>query len=176
MHLQRLTYTCTNRIGPLGLPPASELKAILTAGHRNNAAAGITGGLIFNERHFVGVLEGDRRMVSALLLRVSRDKRCGDMTIMAAEPIDERRFDEWMTAYAGHSEAVDRIYLRYGIVQGLDPTRMTAESASRLVEALCRLDPKALARFAHAQPPETVEVIKVATSIAAAHRGHPVPA
>ena len=173
MYLHRLVYYSDNKIRELGLPLAAELKAIIAAGHKNNPPAGITGALIFNERYFVGVLEGDRRRVSTALLKIAADKRNADLTILAAGAVEERRFDDWLSVYAGHSEAVDRVYLRFGLTQGLDPGRMSAESLVRLVEAICRLDPRTLAP--HVAPgPEPVEVIKV-SSVMHGHGGptHP---
>jgi len=175
MYLHRLIYYGTNKIRELGLPLAAELKAIIAAGHRHNPAAGITGALVFNERHFLGVLEGDRRMVSAALVRIAADRRCGEVTVMSAGPVDERRFDDWLSVYAGHSEAVDRLYLHFGLVQGLDPPRMGHESALRLAEALCRLDPKALAPVVAPPPAEPVEVIKVTPVLHGTH-GKPASA
>lgn len=159
MYLHRLIYCSENKIRELGLPLAKELKAIIASGHKHNPSAGITGALVFNEHAFVGVLEGDRRRVSAALLRIAADPRNANLTILSAGAVDERRFDDWLSVYAGHSEAVDRLYLRYGLTQGLDPARMSAAGILALVEALTKLDPRHLA--SHVPSAEPVEVIHV---------------
>ncbi len=175
MYLNRLVYYCSNKIRDLGLPLAPELKAIIAAGHKNNPAAGITGALIFNERYFVGVFEGERRLISTALLRIAADRRAGDLVVMAAGPIDQRRFDDWLSCYAGHSDAIDRIYLRYGLVQGLDPSRMSAESTVGMAEALSRLDARALANATAGNGHEPVEVIKVTPVLSGMGRRHDAP-
>lgn len=171
MYLHRIVYYSENKIRELGLPLARELKAIIASGHKNNPSAGITGALAFNDQYFVGVLEGDRRRVSTALLKIAADPRNANLTILAAGPIAERRFDDWLSVYAGHSEAVDRLYLHYGLIQGLDPGRMDADGLLALVDGLCRLDPRALASIAAAAP-EQMEVIKV-SSVMAGHAGAP---
>lgn len=165
MYLHRLIYYSENKIRELGLPLAKELKAIIAAGHRNNPAAGLTGALAFNEQYFVGILEGDRRRISSAFVRIAGDRRNANPTIIQAGPIEERRFDDWHSVYAGHSDAVDRVYLRFGLTQGLDPARTAAPSMLLLLEALCRLDPRALAPQV-ASAPEQVEVIKVSSIFA----------
>ncbi|WP_181699554.1 BLUF domain-containing protein [Chthonobacter albigriseus] len=160
MYLHRLIYYSENKIRELGLPLAKELKAIIAAGHRNNPAAGVTGALVFNDQYFVGVIEGDRRRVSSVLVRIAGDRRNANLTILQAGPIEERRFDDWYSVYAGHSEAVDRIYLRFGLTQGLDPARMSGPSMLLLLESLSKLDARSLASHVTSAP-DHVEVIKV---------------
>lgn len=160
MYLHRLIYYSENKIRELGLPLAKEIKAIIAAGHRNNPAAGLTGVLGFNEQYFVGVLEGDRRRISSAFVRIAGDKRNANPTIIQSGPIEERRFDDWLSVYAGHSDAVDKVYLRFGLTQGLDPARTSSASMLMLLEALCRLDPRSLAPQV-ASAPEQIEVIKV---------------
>lgn len=159
MYLHRLVYYSENRIRQLGLPLAKELKAVLASSQKNNPPAGVTGALAFNEQYFVGVIEGERRRVSATLVRIAGDKRNGNLTIMSAVPIGERRFDDWLPVYAGHSDAVDRLYLHFGLTQGLDPARMSADSMLGLLEAMCRLEPRPQVGSARGDDP--VEVIKV---------------
>lgn len=162
MYLHRLVYYSENKIRELGLPLAKELKAIVASGLKNNPAAGVTGVLGFNEQYFVGVIEGDRRRLSSLLVRIARDKRTANLTILAAGTIDERKFDDWTSFYAGHSETIDRLYLRYGLTQGLDPGRMSADSLSGLLADFTRLESSQQARQPTAPAgQEPSEVIKV---------------
>ncbi|WP_181706046.1 BLUF domain-containing protein [Chthonobacter rhizosphaerae] len=165
MYLHRLVYYSENKIRDLGLPLAKELKAIVLSGQKNNPAAGITGVLAFNDQYFVGVIEGDRRRLSSLLMRIARDKRAANLTVLSAGEIDERRFDDWTSVYAGHSETVDRLYLRFGLTQGLDPGRMSADSLFALLDALSRLEAGQLARHPTSAT-EHGEVIKVTTVFA----------
>ena len=164
MYLHRLVYYSENRIRQLGLPLAKELKAILAASQRNNPPAGLTGALVFHDQYFVGILEGERRRVSAMLLRIAGDKRPHNLTILAAGAIEERQFDDWTSIYAGHSDTVDRLYLHWGLTQGLDPARMSGEAMLGLVRAMSKLDPHTLAQ--PPRPPEPMEIIKVTPQFA----------
>ena len=61
MYLFRLSYYSRNAIKDLGRPVAAEVKQIMNISNLNNPAAGITGGLVFNDHYFAQVLEGDRK-------------------------------------------------------------------------------------------------------------------
>lgn len=174
MYLHRLVYYAESKIRELGLPVTSELKAIIASSRKNNPAAGITGVLAFNEQYFVGVIEGDRRRVSSLLLRVARDKRAGNFTVLSAGAVDTRLFDDWLPLYAGHSETVDRLYLRHGLTQGLDPVRLSAENLLGLLVDFAALDGMEVARHAATgTPADLVEHIKVAPVFADPRRAEP---
>lgn len=78
-----------------------ELEALLDRCRSNNAAAGITGMLLYSQGSFFQVLEGDRRAVQALFEKISRDKRHSLITKIILEPIAERAFASWTM---GHSQ------------------------------------------------------------------------
>lgn len=128
MHLVRLVYVSRNRISDLQLPLAQEIRAIEAACDRNNPAASLTGALAMNERLFASVLEGDRVQVSRCLGRIARDPRHGEMLVLQFGAITIRRFDDWAVAYAGQSDQMERLYLRYGVTAGFDPLRMSVDS------------------------------------------------
>lgn len=136
MYLFRLSYYSRNAIKDLGRPVAAEVKQIMNISNLNNPAAGITGGLVFNDHYFAQVLEGDRKAVTQTFCRVVSDERHNDIVILDAQPVENRLFDGWAMAYAGHSPEVDRIYLRYGTAIGFAPAKMTASSFVSLVRDL----------------------------------------
>lgn len=51
------------------------LRSLVKRAREANAAAGITGCLVFDRRHIVQVLEGERQAVEALFARIQRDPR-----------------------------------------------------------------------------------------------------
>lgn len=144
MYLFRAVYYSRNRIKDAGLSPTKEIKAIAASCARNNPSAGITGALIFNDHYFAQVLEGDRKQVSTALWRISQDARHSDPILLTGEAVTERRFPTWSMAFAGHSEAIDRLYLRYGIAVGLDPARMSAPSLMGLIDELVRTETRVM--------------------------------
>ncbi|MBH0238304.1 BLUF domain-containing protein [Methylobrevis albus] len=140
MHLVRLVYVSRNRILDLELPFAHEIRAIQAACDRSNPAASLTGALAFSERLFAGVLEGDRIHVSSTLRRIVCDHRHADVTLLQFGAVGQRRFADWALAYAGQSEEMERLYLRYGITAGFDPSRMTVDSLVSLLAQMVRME------------------------------------
>jgi hypothetical protein len=51
------------------------------------------------------------------------------MMLLSARAIDRRDFEGWMIGFAGHTPALDALYMLYGCQAKLDPTQMTAEGA-----------------------------------------------
>ncbi|HIC80635.1 MAG TPA: BLUF domain-containing protein [Kiloniellaceae bacterium] len=51
-----------------------DLEAILTAARQSNAAAGITGILLYGDRHFLQCLEGEQQQIEALYDRIAVDR------------------------------------------------------------------------------------------------------
>ena len=71
------------------------------ASTRNNAAAGVTGFLLYREGWFLQALEGDLDAVDQAFDRIRRDRRHLDVRIVADEPAFERAFADWSMC-AGH--------------------------------------------------------------------------
>lgn len=133
MYLQRLIYYSHNAIKALNKPATGEIKTILAASKRNNPAAGITGALLFNGTYFAQVLEGDRKAITETFCRISSDPRHCDIVIMEAKPITERLFSDWSLGFAGHSDVMDNLYVKFGPTVGFNPAKMSADGLLGLV-------------------------------------------
>lgn len=72
---------------------------ILTASRRNNAAAGITGMLLFCGDNFLQVLEGDAAAVDATFERIGRDRRHRKVDVLLRQPAAARLFGEWSMGF-----------------------------------------------------------------------------
>ena len=140
MFLFRLVYYSRSQVNHLGLSVSKEIKSILESCTRNNAALGLTGALVFNEHYFAQVLEGDRGAVTSTFCKIANDNRHSDLVIMEAVPVPKRLFANWSMAYAGHSDMIDKLYLKYAITIGLNPSRMTADSLLGLIAELVQAD------------------------------------
>lgn len=77
----------------------NQIDEIVAVSNRNNAAAGLTGLLLYLEGVFVQVLEGPEDQVRALLSRLRSDNRHSDIHIVYEEEAENRYFDTWSMAY-----------------------------------------------------------------------------
>jgi hypothetical protein len=64
-----------------------------------NAAAGITGLLLYRDGGFLQMLEGDRDAVESLYASIERDERHCDVTLVRTREEQRRQFPDWSMAY-----------------------------------------------------------------------------
>lgn len=72
---------------------------ILSVSSHLNPGWGITGGLAMWNDRFLQILEGPEAAVDALLLRLYRDPRHVELTVLATRRIEIRRFPDWAMAH-----------------------------------------------------------------------------
>lgn len=94
----RLIY-CSKSALDCAADPA-ELNRILAISRRNNAAAGVTGALIYNDGLFAQTLEGSFDAVQTVFERIQSDLRHDDIVVLQAEAVDDRLFSSWAMAQA----------------------------------------------------------------------------
>lgn len=94
--MQQLLYISTVRRGHADTIDAA---SILAASRRNNAAAGITGLLLYDGKRFLQVLEGDDREVGLVFERIRDDPRHHAIVILSRRAIETREFGAWAMAY-----------------------------------------------------------------------------
>ena len=119
---------------------AGMIKAILAAASDYSPASGLTGGLVFNEKYMMEVIEGAREQVSKRLKLLYEDPRLEDLTLLAVGAIDRRAFDGWAVGYAGHTIDAERLYLKYGPTIDINPANMSAVAVLDFVREFCALD------------------------------------
>ncbi|MFS0736987.1 BLUF domain-containing protein [Sphingomonas sp. 1P06PA] len=90
----QLTYisTITRGLGDTIVEP------ILAASRRRNAAAGVTGLLLFDGRRFLQALEGEPDAVRITFDRIAADPRHRAIVRLSERQIDAREFGEWAMA------------------------------------------------------------------------------
>ena len=76
------------------------LSTLLRVARQNNARENITGMLLYAERSFFQVLEGEEQHVTALFDTIRKDPRHHNLTVIIQEPIPERSFGNWTMGYA----------------------------------------------------------------------------
>lgn len=119
---------------------AGMIKSILAAASEYSPAQGLTGGLVFNEKYVMEVIEGAREQVSKRLRALFEDPRIEDLTVLAINTIDKRVFEGWAVGYAGRTIDAERLYLKYSATVDINPTIMSAAAALDFVREFCALD------------------------------------
>lgn len=76
-----------------------ELLELLEFARRHNAAAGITGMLLYKDGNFIQALEGPEAAVRALYRRIQLDTRHRGILKLLDEPIAARRFEHWSMGF-----------------------------------------------------------------------------
>jgi len=79
---------------------SADLAGLLAECREKNAGAELTGMLLYGDRTFFQVLEGDRPAVEALLEKLKADPRHERLTTIIMEPIEERSFAQWSMGHA----------------------------------------------------------------------------
>lgn len=77
----------------------ADLDAILDVSRRNNAAAGITGLLLFHDGSFFQSLEGIEGAARQTFARIRGDQRHRGIIVMESRPVAERLFRRWSMAF-----------------------------------------------------------------------------
>ncbi len=96
-----------------------------------NAAAGITGLLIFDGMRFCQQMEGPRKEVLALTQRILQDSRHVNLEILRHGPLEARRFKRFALGYVSvddsevlatmeHSDPEQALAQFLGLLPGLD--------------------------------------------------------
>jgi hypothetical protein len=96
----------------------------------SNAFCGITGMLLYIERCFFQVLEGEPQTVDAVFQTILADARHKHVTLIIREPIRARSFGEWTMGFAtlGRLEAAELVgendfFTHASCFEGLGPGR-----------------------------------------------------
>lgn len=119
---------------------AGMIRSILAAASDYSPASGLTGGLVFNEKFIMEVVEGAREQVSKRLHLLFEDPRIEELTVLAVTTIDKRVFDGWAVGYAGRTIDAERLYLKYSPTVDINPTMMSAAAVLDFVREFCALD------------------------------------
>ena len=123
----QLTYIST---ASPGTTPAM-VQTILSASRRNNAAANVTGLLLYDGQRFLQALEGTPEAVQAVYERVKVDPRHRAVVLLSRREIEKRAFGDW-------AMAAQRVALATGTSMPELVDAMTAEVNDLTTQALFR--------------------------------------
>lgn len=76
-----------------------DLTDILEEANARNSAKNITGCLIYHQKSFVQILEGNKLDVLEIYEKITTDKRHYNVTLLWENEVDDRYFTEWNMAY-----------------------------------------------------------------------------
>jgi hypothetical protein len=113
---------------------------ILEQARRCNAAASVTGLLVFDTNHFVQCLEGGREEVTATYQRIAVDPRHRDVTLICVTDVDERDFPDWTMGYLGVTAPARQVLLRFSPSGDFAPRSMSAASVTAMLKVLRSMD------------------------------------
>jgi Sensors of blue-light using FAD len=77
-------------------------------------------------RWYLQILEGERRQVITTYGRVQIDPRHGDISLLALHDVAVRSFPQWSMGGVMRSAAQQPVFVRHGIGEKLDPSRLMA--------------------------------------------------
>jgi GrpB-like predicted nucleotidyltransferase (UPF0157 family) len=104
---------------------------ILKVSRNNNAAAGVTGLLLFDGYRFLQALEGEQAMVNATYQRIKADPRHRAVVLLSQKEVTERAFGDW-------AMAAQRVAIAQGETVAEMVDRMTAEVGDLTMRELFR--------------------------------------
>lgn len=133
MPLTRLTYYSTRKIPPQ--EGFRTIKSILDASIRNNARDGITGYMIFDDRIFAQILEGETAVVSRTYDRIGADPRHGDLVLLERRPQATRAFPNWAMGATLFLDEMRDVMSKRGMTT-LDPSKLGPAGVLGLAQAL----------------------------------------
>ena len=129
--LRRILYTSRATDG-VSMKDAYD---IIRVSHNRNAQAGITGGLIFIDGHFVQLMEGLPTAVEQRYDRIAQDGRHHDLIVRQDVEIEAPVFaDDWMALRDG-SRIDSALLTRHSYLPGLPQDEFTGEQVFDLLTA-----------------------------------------
>lgn len=90
--LYRLVYYSRNTVMGLEEEVRTTVDQILATSQRNNAAAGVTGALMFTDGLFAQVLEGQQAAIETVFERIQLDDQHSEVRLLSFGPTDVRVF------------------------------------------------------------------------------------
>jgi hypothetical protein len=76
-----------------------ELAALLAQARQANEQRGVTGLLVYGDRQFLQVMEGEAEILAPLYEHIAKDPRHTGLIKMADKPVEQRSFADWSMAF-----------------------------------------------------------------------------
>jgi hypothetical protein len=113
---------------------AAALKKLLVGARLRNKEAGVSGMLVYHDGTFLQALEGEKRAVTDVFLRIEKDPRHRNIAVLHRGPGPEARvFGDWSMGYADFTGAAG---ILKGFVRFNDQLNLRGLDSVRAVELL----------------------------------------
>ena len=86
-----------------------DLKALLNKAKFNNSRKDISGCLIYYNKMFVQILEGEKQIVEDLFSKIKLDPRHKDINVSRLHFTGEKIFSRWSMGYIDHNAMDDKL-------------------------------------------------------------------
>ena len=83
-----------------------QLATLMDRSRASNLAAGVTGMMIYHEREFMQLLEGERSVIEALFDKISDDPRHQQVYRLWHAPIATRNFHDWTMGFVSVDDSL----------------------------------------------------------------------
>ncbi|MDO9305539.1 MAG: BLUF domain-containing protein [Sulfuricurvum sp.] len=80
----------------------NSIQKILTSTSRYTTEHGLSGGLIYDQDHFIHYIEGQKSSIALLRNKMESDKNPSKIVTIIFEEIDKRHFTNWTMSYITH--------------------------------------------------------------------------
>lgn len=101
-HLSYVSTSCDNL-------KYDDIKNILEQSNKNNALSHITGILVYCNKHFFQILEGDKQEITDLFEKISIDHRHDGVIKIHEGFIEKRRFETWHMAFKSYNRELKQL-------------------------------------------------------------------
>ncbi len=112
------------------------IESILQQSRTHNPALGITGVLCHCGEVYMQALEGGREAVNALYMKIVRDTRHSEVTLLHYAEVPERHFAAWTMGQVNLSKVNPSLLLKYSDKPVLDPYSVSGRASMALLEEL----------------------------------------
>lgn len=132
--LYRLVYISRNQIEGDDDTIRSEIEQILIKARTQNPLSNVTGALMFNTGCFAQILEGLHDHIQETFERIQCDRRHSNVSVLAFEPIAERKFSNWSMAYFGIDSKASGRFADIMKVSGFDLSKISGDRIMELLQ------------------------------------------
>lgn len=113
-----------------------EIDDIMVETSKQNNDKNITGILLYNERNFFQLLEGEKETVESLYEKIKQDHRHKDIIQILEKPVYKSAFDGYLTDFVTDTRKFNESQLRHYLhyIEVLDPK--SQEGVKRIIEVM----------------------------------------
>lgn len=86
-----------------------DIKSILETAHARNKAHDITGVLVYCNKHFFQIIEGEKESIQELYESISVDSRHDNIVKLQENEISKRHFESWSMAFKSYNKELKHL-------------------------------------------------------------------